>query len=104
MSRADVCDDPAHCAAFVDLKTEAAARWGEEAAADEGRHPPGCPDTAGQVLTYEGAPIVAVFSAAAGEKTERAADVWGSDISDIHTKRGTARAARPVPSTGRRSC
>ena len=78
--QADVCDDPAHCAAFVDLKTEAAARWGEEAAADEDVIRQAVRDTAGQVLTYEGAPIVAVFSAAAGEKTERAADVWGSDI------------------------
>ena len=32
------------------------------------------------LLTYEGEPIVAVFSSAAGEKTERAVDVWGSDI------------------------
>ncbi len=77
---ADVCDDPTHCAAFVDVKTEAAARWGEQAdtAADTIRK--AVEDTAGQVLTYEGAPIVAVFSATAGEKTERAVDVWGSEI------------------------
>lgn len=78
--QADVCDDPAHCAAFVDLRTEAAARWGDTAAASENAVRQAVQDTAGQVLTYEGAPIIAVFSAAAGEKTERAADVWGSDI------------------------
>lgn len=77
---ADVCDDPAHCAAFVDLKTEAAARWGEQADTAEDVIRQAVEDTAGQVLTYEGEPIVAVFSSAAGEKTERAVDVWGSDI------------------------
>lgn len=77
---ADVCDDPAHCAAFVDLKTEAAARWGEQADTAEDAIRQAVEDTAGQVLTYEGEPIVAVFSSAAGEKTERAVDVWGSDI------------------------
>lgn len=77
---ADVCDDPAHCAAFVDLKTEAAARWGEQVDTAEDVIRQAVEDTAGQVLTYEGEPIVAVFSSAAGEKTERAVDVWGSDI------------------------
>lgn len=77
---ADVCDDPAHCAAFVDLKTEAAARWGEQADTAQDIIRQAVEDTAGQVLTYEGEPIVAVFSSAAGEKTERAVDVWGSDI------------------------
>ena len=77
---ADVCDDPAHCAAFVGLKTEAAARWGEQADTAENVIRQAVEDTAGQVLTYEGEPIVAVFSSAAGEKTERAVDVWGSDI------------------------
>lgn len=77
---ADVCDDPAHCAAFVDLKTEAAARWGEQANTAQDIIRQAVEDTAGQVLTYEGEPIVAVFSSAAGEKTERAVDVWGSDI------------------------
>lgn len=77
---ADVCDDPAHCAAFVDLKTEAAARWGEQANTAQDVIRQAVEDTAGQVLTYEGEPIVAVFSSAAGEKTERAVDVWGSDI------------------------
>ena len=77
---ADVCDDPAHCAAFVDLKTEAAARWGEQADTAQDVIRQAVEDTAGQVLTYEGEPIVAVFSSAAGEKTERAVDVWGSDI------------------------
>lgn len=77
---ADVCDDPAHCAAYVDIKTQAAARWGESADKDAAAIRRAVKDTSGIVLTYEDKPIVAVFSAAAGEKSERAADVWGSDI------------------------
>lgn len=82
---ADVCDQPAHCAAFVDLKTEASARWGETAQTDAQILQKAVQDTAGQVLVYEGKPIVAVFSSAAGEKTERAADVWGSEISYLQS-------------------
>ncbi len=77
---ADVCDDPAHCAAYVDLETQAAALWGETARADAAAIRRAVKATEGMVLTYEDKPIVAVFSAAAGEKSERAADVWGSDI------------------------
>ncbi len=77
---ADVCNDPAHCAAYVDLKTEAAARWGETANVDAETIRRAVKETAGMVLTYEDKPIVAVFSAAAGEKSERAEDVWGSEI------------------------
>lgn len=77
---ADVCDNPAHCAAYVDLKTEAVARWGETANADAAKIRKTVKETAGMVLTYEGKPIVAVFSAAAGKKSERAADVWGTEI------------------------
>lgn len=37
-------------------------------------------DTAGQILTCDGAPIAAVFHCVSGPKTESAADVWGEDI------------------------
>lgn len=77
---ADVCDEPSHCAAYVDLAAQASARWGEEADTYTSVIEQAVRDTAGEVLTYEGAPIIAVFSSAAGEKTERAADVWGSDL------------------------
>jgi len=35
--------------------------------------------TAGQVLTYQGEPILAVFHSTAGGRTEAAGDVWGED-------------------------
>jgi len=36
--------------------------------------------TAGEVLTYGGEPILAVFHSTAGGRTERAAEVWGEDL------------------------
>lgn len=77
---ADVCDDPAHCTAYLDLAVEASAVWGEHAADYEDAIVRAVEATAGQVVVYEGAPIIAVFSAAATERTESAADVWGSEI------------------------
>lgn len=35
--------------------------------------------TAGQILTYQGKPILAVFHSTAGGRTEAAGDVWGED-------------------------
>lgn len=68
---ADVCDDYHHCAAY---RTPA-----EPALGGAGLSPieQAVQDTAGQILTYEGAPIVAVFHCASGPRTEAADDVWG---------------------------
>jgi stage II sporulation protein D len=46
--------------------------------------------TRGQVLTYEGAPILAAFSSSAGGRTASAAEVWGHDVPYL----------RSVPVTG----
>ena len=79
-TNADVCDDPAHCTAYLDLAVKASAAWGEQAADYEDAIVRAAESTAGQVVTYEGAPIIAVFSAAATGHTESAADVWGSEL------------------------
>ncbi|MCI5704027.1 stage II sporulation protein D [Agathobaculum sp.] len=70
---ADVCDDYHHCAAYRDVAVETAA------GSDLSRVQQAVKDTAGQILTYDGAPIAAVFHCASGPRTESAADVWGGD-------------------------
>lgn len=77
---ADVCDDYHHCAAYIDLAAEASGRWGGQADTYENAILDAVKATEGQVVEYEGQPIIAVFCAAAGEKTESSADVWGSDV------------------------
>ncbi|MBQ8144479.1 MAG: stage II sporulation protein D [Butyricicoccus sp.] len=79
-TEADVCNDPAHCTAYVDLAVEAGAIWGDSAEEYENAIVQAVQETAGKIVVYEGAPIIAVFSAAAAEQTEAAVDVWGSDI------------------------
>lgn len=71
---ADLCDDFSHCAAYRDPAVAAAA------GADLSRVRQAVKDTKGQCLTYEGAPIAAVFHSASGPRTEAARDVWGEDI------------------------
>lgn len=82
---ADVCTDYHHCTAYIELATEASGRWGKNAETYENAVEQAVRDTAGEILTVDGTPIVAVFSAAAGPKTEAAKDVWGSEISYLQS-------------------
>jgi stage II sporulation protein D len=59
------CDDFAHCMAY---STEFDTRF--DAAIEA---------TDGEVLTYEGEPILAVFFSTSSGNTENAADVWGGE-------------------------
>lgn len=71
---ADLCDDYRHCAAYRDIAVETAA------GSDLSRVQQAVEDTAGEILTYDGAPIAAVFHCVSGPRTEAAKDVWGEDI------------------------
>lgn len=82
---ADVCDDYTHCAAYVDLAAEAAARWGDSAGDYTDVIRKAVQDTAGEIVTKDGEAIVAVFHAASAARTESAKDVWGSDISYLQS-------------------
>ena len=67
---ADVCDDYSHCAAY---QPDAVKTF----STGYSRIRKAVKDTAGQILTCDGAPIAAVFHCVSGPKTESAADVWG---------------------------
>ena len=77
---ADICADSTCCQAYISPQ-DAAQRWGEGAA---GRYTAkiaaAVADTNGQVLTYDGAPIQAVFFSSASGATEDAAAVWGKAL------------------------
>jgi stage II sporulation protein D len=82
---ADVCDDYHHCAAYIDLAAEASGRWGNGAETYQNAILEAVRSTAGEIVLYEDKPIIAVFSAAAAEKTESSADVWGNDVPYLQT-------------------
>lgn len=71
---ANLCNDYHHCAAYRDVAVETAA------GSDYSRVQRAVEDTAGQILTYDSAPIAAVFHCVSGPRTESAKDVWGEDI------------------------
>ncbi len=77
---ADVCDDYTHCAAYIDLAAAASGRWGEDAGTNTGIIRKAVQDTAGEIVTKDREPIVAVFHAASAARTESAKDIWGTDI------------------------
>ena len=77
---ADICADSSCCQAFISPE-DAAQRWGEGAAESyTAKIAAAVADTDGQVLTYEGAPIQAVFFSSASGATEDAAAVWGKAL------------------------
>lgn len=77
---ADLCDDPAHCEAYVDLEQKAEALWGDSHEVYRMRIQAAVEATDGMILVYEEEPIAAVFCAASSEKTESAGDIWGSAL------------------------
>lgn len=77
---ADICADSSCCQAYLSPE-DAAQRWGEgTAAAHTAKIAAAVADTDGQVLTYEGAPIQAVFFSSTDRATEDAAAVWGKAL------------------------
>ena len=77
---ADICADSSCCQAYISPE-DAAQRWGADAAGGYTVKIAGAvADTDGQVLTYGGAPIQAVFFSSAAGATEDAAAVWGKAL------------------------
>lgn len=74
-----ICDNPAHCCALADLNALAAG-WGEQGSLYADRIRDAVSATAGQILTYEEAPILAVFHAMSAGTTNSSEDVWGGSV------------------------
>ena len=67
------------------MDTEAKQQWGSNADAWTKKIRTAVRETNGQVVTYNGAPIAAVFHSAAAKQTEAAVSVWGTDIPYLTT-------------------
>lgn len=76
---ADACDNINCCKAYQSAE-EAAAGWGAEASRYEAKLARAVAETDGEVLLYDGRPILAVFFSSAGGSTQGAGDVWMSDL------------------------
>ncbi len=76
---ADICADSTCCQAYID-PAEAAERWEDKADGYTAGIAAAVADTDGQILTYEGKPIQAVFFSSSTQTTEDAAAVWGNSV------------------------
>ncbi len=76
---ADICTDAACCQAYRSAE-QAADDWGSAAGQNEEKIRQAVSSTDGQIMVYEGEPILAVFHAAAPGQTRRAGEVWSSDL------------------------
>ena len=73
---ADVCDDPACCTAWLS-DADMADKWGDAAQENIARIHAAVTDTDGEILSYEGQPIRAVFHSSSAGMTESSAALWG---------------------------
>ena len=76
---ADLCDNSACCQAYM-TPEEAAGRWGSLTETYTAHIAAAVANTDGQILTYDGKPIQAVFFSASAPATEDAAAVWGNSL------------------------
>ena len=76
---ADLCDNSACCQAYM-TPEEAAGRWGSLTETYTAHIASAVANTDGQILTYGGKPIQAVFFSSSAPATEDAAAVWGNSL------------------------
>ena len=76
---ADACDDHTCCKAYLSAE-RAAANWGSMAVYYEEKLARAVSETDGEVILYDGAPILAVFFSSADGSTQGAGDVWMNDL------------------------
>ncbi len=76
----DVCDDPAHCKAYLS-PADAAEKWGSDwLNSSEPILTSAVEAVLGTAVLYDNAPANTVFHAISGGKTESAKDIWGAEI------------------------
>ena len=71
---ADVCTDPGCCTAWLS-EADARAKWGGKFDQYEAKVQQAVADTDGQVVLYDGAPIMAVFHSSSARATAASGDV-----------------------------
>lgn len=76
---ADICTDHTCCQAWLDEET-ARANWGADADAYEEKVESAVTETDGEVILYDGEPILAVFHSASAGLTRAAGEVWLNDL------------------------
>lgn len=77
--QAEVCTDSTCCTAWL-TAAEAQEKWGEKFQQYEEKVQCAVRDTDGQVVLYDGAPIMAVFHSSSAGATAASGDVWTAEL------------------------
>ena len=77
--QADLCTDPACCQAYLE-ETRARENWGDHADAYEAKVAQAVADTDGQVVLYQGEPILAAFHSSSAGRTRTSGAVWQKEL------------------------
>ena len=101
---ADVCTDSNCCTAWLS-EEDARAKWGDKFDQYETKVQQAVAETDGQVVLYDGAPIMAVFHSSSAGSTAASGDVWTAcpttTASTPSPPRSSApSSARPTPMPG----
>lgn len=75
---ADICTDPTHCKAWISEEKRRES-WGNDADKNWDKISRAVEETKGEVITYNGEVISAVFHSTSSGKTENSKDVWGGE-------------------------
>lgn len=75
---ADICTDPTHCKAWISEEKRRES-WGADADKNWDKIGRAVDETRGEVITYNGEVISAVFHSTSSGRTENSKDVWGGD-------------------------
>ena len=75
---ADMCTDPTHCKAWISEEKRRES-WGADADENWDKIKRAVEETKGEVITYNGEVISAVFHSTSSGRTESSKDVWGGD-------------------------
>ncbi|MDO4618060.1 MAG: stage II sporulation protein D [Clostridia bacterium] len=75
---ADICTDYSHCKAWIS-KEKRMESWGADAEKNWEKISKAVTDTSGEIVTYNGGVISAVFHSTSSGKTENSKDVWGGE-------------------------
>ncbi len=75
---AEICTNSAHCKAWISEQKRRES-WGADADKNWKKISAAVDGTAGEVMTYNGEVISAVFHSTSSGKTENSRDVWGGD-------------------------
>ncbi len=77
---AHICTDYTHCSAWISTDERMNSWDSDKAEENKQKISLAVNSTSGQILTFKGEPISAVYHSTSAGKTENAEDVWGNDI------------------------